>query len=310
MIVWTCDFRENSGEGKLARLFLKQLYYNKINLIKVYSPEAKYIIKYGKIFLSKKKNFINYDKFYYKYVYPFIGCIYSWYFFFRKEKFVYLNYLPLWNFIILLLLAPKTTLGPVTGSRRYGRSLLRNSFPLIYKLSKIILNIRYNEVIFATDNLKKYFKNDVKNKKFNFVLNYLTPNKKKVWGKSKKIVIYYRKHKNKNNVFFLDLVKFITKQNIKIYCIGDKIVNKNVKNFGFVSHKKNIEIIKKCKLGINSSENFYSFFMMDCINSSIKVLCDTNSCNGKFSFKKNILLSNYNNLHQTLNLIYTFMKKK
>ena len=111
-------------------------------------------------------------------------------------------------------------------------------------------------------------------------------------------------------MIFFKLVKFITKKNIKIYCIGDKIVNKNVKNFGFVSHKKNIEIIKKCKLGINSSENFFSFFMMDCINSSIKVLCDSNSNYGKFSFKKNVLLSNYNNFDKTFNLIYNFIKKK
>ena len=50
--------------------------------------------------------------------------------------------------------------------------------------------------------------------------------------------------------------------------------------------------------------------MMDCINSSIKVLCDSNSKNGKFNYKKNILLSNYNNLDQTFNLIYNFIKKK
>ena len=310
MIVWTCDFRENSGEGKLARLFLNQLYYKKINYIKVNSPDASYIIKYGRIFCIKKKNYINYDKFYYKYVYPLIGCIYSWYYFFKKEKFIYLNYLPLWNFIILLLLAPKTILGPITGSGRYGKNLLRNTFPLIYKISKIILNIRYNKVIFATDNLKKYFKNDMNNKNFNFVLNYLISKKRKLRNKSKKIVIYYRKHKNKNNDFFLNLVKFLTKKKIKIYCIGDKIINKNVKNFGFVGHKKNIEIIKKCKLGINSSENFFSFFMMDCMNSSIKVLCDSNSKNGRFNYKKNILLSNYNNLDQTFNLIYNFIKKK
>ena len=180
MIVWTCDFRENSGEGKLARLFLRQIYYKKINLIKINSPDAKYIIKYGRIFRIKKKNYVNYDKFYYKYIYPFIGCIYSWYFFFKKEKFIYLNYLPLWNFIILLLLAPKTILGPITGSSRYGKNLMRNTFPLIYKISKIILRIRYDKVIFATDNLKKYFKNELKNKNFNFVLNYLVLKKKKI----------------------------------------------------------------------------------------------------------------------------------
>ena len=73
MIVWTCDFRENSGEGRLARLFLSQTYYRKIKLIRVNSPDCNYNIKYGKIFHSKKKNKVNYDKFYYKYIYPLIG---------------------------------------------------------------------------------------------------------------------------------------------------------------------------------------------------------------------------------------------
>lgn len=310
MIVWTCDFRENSGEGRLARLFLSQTYYRKIKLIRVNSPDCNYNIKYGKIFHSKKKNKVNYDKFYYKYIYPLIGCAYSWYFLFKKQNFVYLNYLPLWNFLIFILLAPKTIIGPITGSSRYGKSLLRNTIPLMYNFSKIILNARYKKIFFATDNLKKYFKNDINGKYFNFVLNYLSLKKKKIRNKSKKIVIYYRKHDNKNNDFFLSLVKLITKKDIKIYCIGDKIINKNVKNFGFVSHKKNIEIIKKCKLGINSSENFLSFFMMDCLNSSISVLCDSNSNYSKFRYKKRILLSNYDNLNKTINIIYNFIKKK
>ena len=33
MIVWTCDFRENSGEGRLARLFLSQTYYSLVEQI-------------------------------------------------------------------------------------------------------------------------------------------------------------------------------------------------------------------------------------------------------------------------------------
>ena len=55
MIVWTCDFRENSGEGKLARLFLNQPYYKKIKSIRVNSPDCDYEIKYGKIFHFRKK---------------------------------------------------------------------------------------------------------------------------------------------------------------------------------------------------------------------------------------------------------------
>ena len=49
---------------------------------------------------------------------------------------------------------------------------------------------------------------------------------------------------------------------------------------------------------------------MDCLNSSISVLCDSNSNYSKFRYKKRILLSNYDNLNKTINIIYNFIKKK
>ena len=51
MIVWTCDFRENSGEGKLARLFLRQAYYKKINSSSLSIKIVKILDKFDNIFL-------------------------------------------------------------------------------------------------------------------------------------------------------------------------------------------------------------------------------------------------------------------
>ena len=34
---------------------------------------------------------------------------------------MYLNYLPLWNFLIFILLPPKTLLGPITGGSQIQR---------------------------------------------------------------------------------------------------------------------------------------------------------------------------------------------
>ena len=62
-------------------------------------------------------------------------------------------------------------------------------------------------------------------------------------------------------------------------------------------------------MGINTSENFYTFFMMDCLNNSTLVVCDKNSFFEKRNLNKNILLSNYSKTNITCNKIYNFLSK-
>ena len=55
MQVWSCDFRENSGEGRLARLFVKNLsrkFPHKINFISTNNNNK---FKKGKIKKKIKK---------------------------------------------------------------------------------------------------------------------------------------------------------------------------------------------------------------------------------------------------------------
>ena len=70
LYVWACDYSEISGEGNLARLFTKRLsnHYNVI--IKTPSKNHSQISK----IMS------------YKYVSPFIGVLFCWYFFLQKKK--------------------------------------------------------------------------------------------------------------------------------------------------------------------------------------------------------------------------------
>ena len=112
MQVWSCDFRENTGEGRLARLFIKNLSKNFSNYINVTSPDCNYKLINGKIIEKIKKKKINYESFYHKYVFPFVGCIYSWYYLLKGINFLYVNYLPLWNFLIFIILAPNTNITP------------------------------------------------------------------------------------------------------------------------------------------------------------------------------------------------------
>jgi len=184
LFVWTCDYSENSGEGKLARLFVKKLINKKQFNIQL---SQKKIVKY-------------------RYISTLQGIIYCWKKYLKKEKVCYLNYLPFWNFLIFLLLPPQTILGPITGGAGYSKFdilsfLIRGIvFRIFYKISEFLLVFRNNNIVFSTDLLKKYlFLGTIKKSKFNFVLKSLVLKQKT----KKKIdfLIYYKKNLNKENLF-------------------------------------------------------------------------------------------------------------
>ena len=75
--------------------------------IKEYEQKFRAITKRIKPYKLKILNF--------KYLNPLIGVLIAWVYFFRNKNFLYLNYLPYWNFLIFLLLPPKSKIGPITG---------------------------------------------------------------------------------------------------------------------------------------------------------------------------------------------------
>ena len=159
---WACDFSDKTGEGNLARLFVKKNYSQ--NNYKIYTVENYKIL-----------NFINSKILNYKYFLPFIGILFCWHYFIKRKKIVYLNYLPLWNFFLFILLPPKTILGPITGGANYKNKFLlrKNIFPIFYKISEIFLNLRKIKIYFSTELLKIFlFKSTIKKSSFNYVLNY------------------------------------------------------------------------------------------------------------------------------------------
>ena len=165
---WVCDKSENSGEGQLALFFLKSL-KKKFRLIEIKKPKIRNRL------LNKIVN--------YKYILPFLGVLYCWKFFFYKKKIYYINYLPLWNFILFLFLPPNSNIGPITGGANFSKnsSFVRKFlFPIFYKISEIIIIIRKFNLIFSTDLLKKYlYKKTIKKSIFNFIINNFEFKKKK-----------------------------------------------------------------------------------------------------------------------------------
>jgi hypothetical protein len=266
---WVSDLSENSGEGQLARLFLNDLYSIKKKKISCYTNNGKYIFSNNQITTSVKKhknNLLN------NYIKVFYGIILLWIFYFKGRKIIYLNYLPLWNFLIFILIPPRTILGPVTGNIKKKGSFLRN-YILKYMclISVFILNLRKKNFIFAHEDIYYILKNYLnKNTLYNYQLSYV---KKSYISNIKKnnIIIYNRKNKSKNLEHLISkTLKQLKFENI--YVIGEKLNYPDVENFGYIS-KKNIEnILKKSKFALISDENLYSFFTMDALKYGLMII--------------------------------------
>jgi hypothetical protein len=286
---WACDYNASSGEGRLGRLFIKE-----------YKKKFKVNIKRIKPF---KKKFLNY-----KYLSPFLGVVIAWLYFLKKKKFIYLNYLPYWNFLIFLLLPPNCKIGPITGGANFSKKskdylIRKNVFPILYCLSNIILKFRFDNLIFSTDLLKENLPiKIIKKSKFNFIF-YSIGNKKitkKNNFKSKDLnfLFYFRKHNNKAFEFPFALINKLISKNYSINIIGDKINIKGVKNYGYISHKKVLKLLERTRYSIVSNENIFSFFTIDCINNRVKLLTNNKVYNSIKYFKNNFVRFNFdtNNL--------------
>ena len=104
----------------------------------------------------------------------------------KGNKICYINYLPVWNFLIFLSLPKKTILGPVTGID------LKNN--IIYRILKyiyiIILKKKNNKILFSHSQFKKYFKNE-KKVFYNFILYGFKFNK--ISRKKYDYIVYFKK---------------------------------------------------------------------------------------------------------------------
>jgi len=281
--VWASDYAENSGEGNLARLFTKYLIERK-----------NYKIKFSKI------NKIKYSK----YLSPFIGILYCWKYYLINKNVAYINYLPLWNFIIFMLLPPKTILGPITGGAKYSSRhklnfLIRKYlFTLFYKISECFLLLRFSEIFFSTDLLKEKLSKKLKQKsKFNFLIKNIRVSKFKNIKKSIDLLLYYRKHMNKESFFQKQFIRRMAKSGAKISVIGDRLNIKNIKNYGYLQNINVQKLQAHSKFTIASGENIYSIFTVECLLHDVKVLIEKKHYNQINFFKKNFVVTNFDKIN-------------
>lgn len=304
--VWANDLRINSGEGILGNHFLNKIIkQNKGKVFYVKTPfEEYYIINNKKKIVLKKKNIQNFT---FKYILNIFNIYGIWLNYFNNKKIVFVNFLPLWNFFLFILLPSKTILGPITGSiknnsKNFFQKSFRNLlFPLFFKISSFIIYHKFKKAIFSTDLLKSVINKKYLNKfVFNFVIDIY---QKKLFNKKRIIdlVYYNRDHPNKSDNSQIELIKEF-KNKFVIYIVGNRLNINGVKNIGFVKRKKLISLLSKSKIALNSSENFYTLFVMDALNHGCNIinnnLVPTNIFDKKKfiilkeDFKKNVFLIN------------------
>ena len=267
LYVWACDFSKSRGEGLLARNFIFNC--SKFTKKKIYINGK----SYSKL---KKKNIHFKTNLFNNYFNPFLGIFKIWKEHFADKKTIYLNYLPLWNFFIFLLLPKKTILGPITGGSNFSKSntfnfyIRKYVFPVLFFISLKIIKKKFNDIIFSTDLLKKYTENE-QNFIFNYCLNIydnkLLKNKKKY-----DVIFYYRKNKNKNNFIQKQLIKKLIDNNYKVIIIGDNPFLDNSVYLGNLQRHKALNYISKSKFAINNNENMYSLFCLDSLSCGTQVV--------------------------------------
>ena len=299
---WACDISQNSGEGILANLFLKKHINNK--------KDSYFVNINSKNKNQKKNNFSKYKKryvgIYHKYLFPYVGVLNLWIKFFQSKKICYINYLPLWNFLIFFLLPPNTILGPITGT--VYRTKYSYLFNILEKISIIIIKIRYQKAIFSTNFYESKY--SLGKKKFitNFIFtdfSYKKINKKKKYD----FVIYYRKDSKLKKDYIIDLIKELKKYKYSFATIGDKLNVDGNKNFGYVSRKKANKIISECKFAISNPENLYSFFVQDCLSNNLIVFYNIFFKKFNSIDKKNLIPITFNYIKKDINIILKKIKK-
>ena len=309
-IIWANDFSQNQGEGILARKFLTDyIKHNPKEIIKVKTFHQEFFVDKK---LSKKKIIIKKNFFY-----SYFGFFYGIYYLYlnKKKKIVFLNYLPLWNFLIFLLLPKKVILGPITGGvqvndlNNLDKIIRKILFPIFYRISLFIIYKKYKKVIFSTFLLKRYIKKDYINScLFGYVYNIFLSQKKinaKYNNKKKFDIIFYnRNYSSKRNNYIKNILYYMAhKIKLKVCVIGDKCIGKNFYNYGYVNHNQSLRLIIKSKLAFGSGENILSLFAIDTYNCRTKLIYDKRLLSDNLISKINSIPIQFENISASSNII-------
>lgn len=192
----------NDGEASLSLSFLKAVYH--IDNFYLYTPNLVALVKSSKITSSRKREL----KFNNIYLITFYHAFLANFFKNKSNDVFFLNYLPLWNFLIFLILDKKIIIGPITGNSvpRFSFSFFRNLlFPILNFLSSFIILLKWKNIYPSNFHVGKYFR--IKNYFYPSIINIkFDISQKTVINNRVNIGFYYRSHPIKNCGYFINFL--------------------------------------------------------------------------------------------------------
>jgi len=256
---WSSENFKESGEGQLSILFLK--------ILKKKLKNTSF----------KRLNTYQYKiNFFYKYLLPFYGILKVWFYHLRGYKTIYVNYLPLWNFLIFLLLPKKSLLGPISGTYYVNqeanflqKKIRKFLFPIFFQISIKILNYQKRYTIFSNNNFL-HLKNKIKSI-HNFQILYFKENKINL-KKDIDIFIYLRSHSNKNSEKIERIINYLKNSKYKIFVVGKNFNAKNINSVKYLKNEKLNFFLKRSKLVLLSSEILFTFFCLEALSNNSKIV--------------------------------------
>ena len=93
----------------------------------------------------------------------------------------------------------------------------------------------------------------------------------------------------------LSAVKKLSLYGFNINVVGDSLNLNNIKNHGYVSNKKLIKLLSKTFFTLPSGENFFSLFVLECIQNNVQILVDYKNYKQIKYFKKSFIKFNHKN---------------
>jgi hypothetical protein len=282
LFIWATDFRPYGGEGILSREFSTELsrFHKNINVVVVSTDR---ISKYKSGLLINEKILIDTKGFdqdlnqgvYNKYFAPFKG-VFLLRKYRKKYKYIaYINYLPLWNIFLFLLLPKQTILGPIVGGYPgVSRSLFRRLFfPFFYMLSGKIISKRFKSISLGNPGTYVYFPTKYRDSIVTNIFGALPSinilRKHKILNqnivKEYDVFVYYRIHSTRYPVEMENIVNELSFAGFRVCIIGDNIDNDRVFNYGFLPHEDTIRLLSKSQISIAFSQNIFSLIFFESI---------------------------------------------
>lgn len=292
-ICLACNLESTSGEGRLARLYMLNVYGLKIGSVRaesLFSSESGNILTPVSVSGPRWRRAIS------AYIWLLWQIIQIH--FVRKGDVVVLNYLPLWN-IFFFLLVPKTVaLAPITGGGRVNTrhldvsgwqrvlvELTRNILiPFLYKMSAIIIRWRslvvkpatpaVNAALGYNDLSPRFIETDH--------LSILATDSLSLESKrSIDVIAYIGPHLLKNSQLTIQVMNSLASDGFKVILIGpaflDPKINDNVDHYFNIDHDTVLRLMSTSMTMLSLSLEQAGFFSFEAAASGCVVLSLPNS---------------------------------